>query len=130
MAEQIQINNDDVETVELSTAEYEAIVGFSAKIAEQNALVLQSIETLRSEMVANAENMAAMFASLVDAIRGIQVNVNPQFDTPAPVINIPPGPAPKVTVQTPPETPKKVNVKFNRDRDGRISSASGTIEER
>jgi hypothetical protein len=127
MSDPIQINNEDTETIEVSAAEYEAIVGFSTKIAEQNALVLASVKSVGEQMVANAENTAAMFASLVDAIRDIQINISNQAPAPlvipAPVVNVD---AP-VTVKPAPDKKKKVSVTVKRDREGRISGADGEI---
>lgn len=131
MSDPITINNDDGETVEVSTAEYEAIIGFSAKLAEQNMLVLESQKLLRDEMVAQAENLAAMFASLVDAIRAIQIVNNIEVPpVPAPVVNmqVPQQPAPDVTVEIPPEKKRKVKLDVRRNANGAITGVEGTAE--
>ncbi len=93
--QQVQINNDE-ETIEISRADYEVLKSLAPAIAEQNALVLKSLDALRGEMIAQAENQTVTFASLVDAIKEIKISVNvpeqapPVVNMPAPVIEVKP----------------------------------------
>jgi hypothetical protein len=123
--EPIQIANEENDEVVISRDELETVMKFAATYAEQNSIVLGGMDALRSEMVAQAENLAAMFASLVDAIAAIQIVVNvPQ--QPAPVVNIPEIVVPPVKLTMPKPKLEKQTVK--RNRDGLIESTETKIE--
>jgi hypothetical protein len=131
----IEVNNpDEQETVEVPLAEYEAVKVLAAGIAEQNALMLKSIDALRGEMVAQAETQTTNMGAFLDAFKemfsgmNITVNVPEQpapvvnFSAPAPVVNFtaPEQPAPIVNVSTPAEKGKRV-VKVKRGKNGYAS---------
>lgn len=126
----IQINNPDEEIVEIPVAEYEAMTALAVKIAEQNALVLKSMDTLRGEMVAQAETLTATFASLVDAIKAIKIDVNipeqsaPVVNMPAPVIEVKPA-AVKLTIPKIKQTKEKIQ----RHKESGIAEATVTTYE-
>ena len=131
MAQPVQINNESDEMVEISAAEYKAVMEFSVAISEQNAATeaqniatQQSVQALTEALRIQGENQAAMFAALVDAIRAINITVNVP-EMPAPVVNMP---APKVTVQTPAEKKRTGKVKFTRNNNGAITGADITTE--
>lgn len=109
--------NNDIETVEVSAAEYQAVIDFSIRLAEQNDLVLKSIKSLRNEMVAQAETITAIVGAFRDAVAGMQI-----------VVNVPDQPAPVVNVEQPVKSARKVKMKIVRDRDGNITGVEGTEE--
>jgi hypothetical protein len=123
MTETIEIN-DEPETIEISLAEYEALSTLALRIGEQNTLVLDGIKALRDEMVAQAENLTATFASLVDAIGAMQINVT----TPAPIVNLPEIIIPPAEVRVTMPKPKMEKQTVKRNRDGLIESTETKIE--
>ena len=123
----IQIVSEENDEFLISKDELETVMRFAAVHAEQNALVLDSMKTLREEMVAAAENQAAMFASLVDAMRSIQIVVN-MPNQPAPVVNMPEIVIPPAEVKVTMPKPKTEKQTVKRNRDGLIESTETKIE--
>ncbi len=129
MSTPIQINNDE-ETIEISRADYEVLKSLAPAIAEQNALVLKSLDLLRGEMIAQAENQTTTFASLVDAIKAIKISVNvpeqaaPIVNLPAPVIEVKPA---NVRLTIP--KIKSTKEKISRNRDSGLADTSVTVYE-
>lgn len=120
----LQIANEENDDVTISREELEIVMKFAAIYTEQNALVLDAIKALRDEMVAQGENLTAVFAAFRDAIADLNITVNVP-DMPPPVVNIPEiiVPAAKITMPK----PKLEKQKIKRDRDGLIVSTETEI---
>ncbi len=127
MADQMIINNDDSETVEISTAEYEAIIGFSAKIAEQNALVLGSNAATQDAIKAMTTALADVKGAIADAVSaavsGLTITVNVP-EQPAPQITVQPA---AVNIEMPKPKSEKQTIKRNKG-SGLIESTETKIE--
>lgn len=80
---------NDPDTVQVSAAEYKAVIEFSVKLAEQNAVTMKRIDALHAEMVSMAETQTATMGAFLDSFKslidGIKINVP---DQPAPVVNV------------------------------------------
>lgn len=115
MSNHVEIKNDE-DTVEVSAGEYKAVLEFSKAIADQNALVLKSLDALRGEMVAQAETLTALFGTFKDALAGMNIIVNVP-ESPAPTVNvtIPDQPAPVVNFNAPADIKKTVKVKRGKN---------------
>lgn len=116
MSEPIQVNNEDVDTIEVSSQEYEAIIAWSKGIAEQNALFMSGIKSV-SEQIAETYNVNAQF--IADLLRQMLGELHIVVQVPE---------QPPAVINLPEERKKKVTIKFSHDPDGRIKSAEGTIE--
>lgn len=134
MKQQVQINTDE-ETVEIPLAEYKAVMEFSIAIGEQNSTVLDSIQALVAAQIQQGENLVAIFASLRDAIAGLQITVNVPEQPPAQItVNVPEQAAavvnldPNITLKMPPEKKRKITATVKRDKNGAISGIEGTTE--
>ena len=105
----VQINNDE-DTLEVSAAEYKAVIDFSARIAEQNRLILDGLKSLRDVIATLAEQQTATSAGMVEAIKAIKI-----------AVNVPEQSAPVVNVEQPDRPARKVTAAVRRDRDGNIT---------
>jgi hypothetical protein len=123
----IQISSEENDEVVISRDELETVMKFAATYAEQNAVVLDGLKTLRDEMIAQAENLTATFASLVDAISNIQVVVNLP-EQPPPVVNVPEITVQPADVKVNMPKPKREVQTIKRNRDGLIESTETKIE--
>ena len=106
MGNQIQINDENEIAAQ---AELEAVKMISARIAEQNTAVLSAIKAMTEEIIAQAEHQTAAFASLVDAIKAVQISVK-----------VPEQPAPVVNVEQPPASKRKTKATIRKNKDGDI----------
>jgi hypothetical protein len=127
MTTPVQINNDD-DVIEISSAEFKAVTDFAVKMAEQNALVLDSIKALTVAMREQGESIVALAATFKDAVQGLKVEVNvpeqaaPVVSMPAPVIEVKPA-ALKLTMPKIKRTKEKIT-----RREGLADTSETTYE--
>lgn len=125
MADPVQINNTDEDTVEIPIGEYEAVLKFSASIAEQNSTVLAALAGIVGISRDVLEQIKTLAARETIIVPPAMVTVeSAKANLPAPVVNM----TPDVTVNVPAEGPRKIKLTVKRDRNGLISGMEGTVE--
>lgn len=118
MTTPVQIENIEEETFEITAAEFEMFKSMTITIQEQNAVMQDSMAAQAMALQAMGENLVATFASLRDAIAGLQITVNvPQQPAPVVTVNVPEQSAPIVNV----EAQKGGKVTFTRNMNGLIT---------